>query len=215
MVRYIISILADIVKLSIVHWFPFIALVLSGIAFSYAYHVKNTIRFDSGVDGYNLLITVLSILVTVLMAWNIYTLIDVKSLSKNLDKAEENILRQVDYKINSFNSNSAKDMGVITSVTMAVSSPKKNETDALKTIITMYQEVMNNEKSFALKYCLDVIGCIIENDTIYYKIDKKRLLINISMETLKNLQIHTIKYFTNHKKMVERVSELLFIKIDK
>lgn len=87
-VRYIISILADIVKLSIVNWFPLMALVLSGLAFSYSYHVKNSIRFDSGVDGYNLLITVLSILVTVLIGWNIYTVIDVKKIKDDYEKAK-------------------------------------------------------------------------------------------------------------------------------
>ena len=213
-VRYIISMLADIIKSLIIYWFPFIALILSAIAFSYTYHAKNSIQFESGVDGYNLLVTILSILVTVLMAWNIYTIIDIKSLSNRLDEFRKDINRQIDLKINSFNRDSAKDMGVIASITMVVSSSKVNETDSLKTIIEMYKEVMCNEKSFALVYCMDVIKCIIENDIIYHKIDKKRLLINISIETLKNLQIHTIKYFTDHKK-IDRVSELLFMKIDK
>lgn len=189
-----------------------ITIIIAIAAFLCAY-MRNPFCFNGDEGMIGTIATIVSIPVTVLLGWNIYTLIDVKSLSKNLDKAEENILRQVDYKINSFNSNSAKDMGVLTAVTMVVSSPTTNETDTLKMIITMYKEVMNNEKSFALSYCVENIKSIIENDTIYERIDKGKVVADFSIDVFKKLQIHLIQYYDGNMNLINRSMELLSLKL--
>lgn len=72
-------------------------------------------------DFANSIIAILSILVTVLIGWNIYTLIDLKELSKKSKDMEESFSKTFDSKITELNNNIKADMAGVSIVLFGVS----------------------------------------------------------------------------------------------
>lgn len=78
-------------------------------------------------DFANSIIAILSILVTVLIGWNIYTLIDLKELSKKTKDMEENFSKTLDSKITELNNSIKVDMVGVSTVLFGVSMNVDND----------------------------------------------------------------------------------------
>ena len=95
-------------------------LIISVSAFICAYF-RNPFCFKDGVGIVGVIATIISIPVAILIGWNIYTLIDLKELSKKTKDMEENFSKTLDSKITELNNNIKADMAGVSIVLFGVS----------------------------------------------------------------------------------------------
>lgn len=158
-------------------------------------------------DYIGAIIGILSFIITLVMGWNIYSTIDIKTISSNLKKTERKLGNTFERKIIRNDNRRAKDMGVLTATLMCLNS-KRDETSKLITIYALYKEIMHIPESFALSFILEIVKNIISNDYLYRLIDKRRFLKEVDRDLLNKMKINLIEKYTEDNLLLNKYIEL-------
>lgn len=119
-------------------------------------------------DWMGILVGILSLLVTVLIGWQIYTTINIKeelketnTLRKEIDKKIEAAIKdmKIEAAIKDMEINFAKELGSVSSILMSLSSDRRK--DLVKNLFGIFY-INRNSKNFALSFSVKMIYAYLE-----------------------------------------------------
>lgn len=146
-----------------------IACTLGFIAVFMAYHINSCCNHDAN----SIAVNVLAILVTVLMGWNIYTIIDVKEIRKSYEKDRRKLLEDVEKKKEEMEEDINVEINTL--FFLLAAKCEGDESEYLAQSINSLYETRNlyKKKSAVRDICLDFSLNIIADDGKSVADDKK------------------------------------------
>lgn len=158
-----------------------LSLLLSVISLSLTLHKSS----DTGIDNYSILISVFALLVTILIAWQIYNAIEINKKVDNITKVAE----RAAYNENKLYNHTTK--AVVYYITAIDYDKRQNDTaKAVDGLFNCINEALWGKFQFPIEMAMDyLLGMDKENFFIYRdkKEDYKRTLYNINNEKCESL----------------------------
>lgn len=110
-------------------------------------------------DWMGILVGILSLLVTVLIGWQIYTTINIKEELKETNTLRKEIDKKIEAAIKDMEINFAKELGSVSSILMSLSSDRRK--DLVKNLFGIFY-INRNSKNFALSFSVKMIYAYLE-----------------------------------------------------
>ena len=158
---YIIDKICSGIKYIILIFFKYISqiisLILSIICFTYIFYSKNCVLFTNDSNGYSILVSVLSVIVTLLLGWQIFTSISTKKDIEDLKLLKHELGNRIEREIKKVEGNAFQENMLLSTLLLGISSSEKKRsiTSAFNVFSCSNKNSISNNLAFEY-----IVGCI-------------------------------------------------------